>query len=134
MLNNCLFIPYCQTFIDIPPQVGERTPISAVYNPATREYILAAIKIAVVVLDEQLNAHHTDGFTHSRAVAKILYNPLFKVVITCGMDSIIINWDPHTGSCFKSITTSFVFYFYPTAIENVCNAESKPFCRCSTHK
>lgn len=91
-----------QTYIDVPPQVGERTPISAVYNPATREYILAAIKIAVVVLDEQLNAHHTDGFTHSRAVANILYNPLFKVVITCGMDSIIINWDPLTGAVISS--------------------------------
>ncbi|CAH0714096.1 unnamed protein product, partial [Brenthis ino] len=86
-----------QTYIDIPPQIGERTPISAVYNPATREFILAAIKIAIVVLDEQLNPQHTDGFTHSRAIAKVLYNPLFKVVITCGMDSIIINWDPLTG-------------------------------------
>nr|XP_032514989.1 WD repeat-containing protein on Y chromosome-like [Danaus plexippus plexippus] len=86
-----------QTYIDIPPQVGERTPISALYNPVTREFIVGAIKIAVVVLDEQLNPLHTDGFTHSRAVSKILYNPLFKVVITCGLDSIIINWDPVTG-------------------------------------
>ncbi|XP_072939035.1 WD repeat-containing protein on Y chromosome-like [Epargyreus clarus] len=90
--QNCV-----QTYIDVPPQVGERTPISAVYNPVTRELILAAVKIAVLVLDEQLNPQHTDGFTHSRAVAKVLYNPLFKVVITCGMDSIIINWDPVTG-------------------------------------
>ncbi|XP_039751479.1 WD repeat-containing protein on Y chromosome-like [Pararge aegeria] len=86
-----------QTYIDIPSQIGERTPVSAVYNPATREFILASIKIAVLILDEQLNSQHTDGFTHSRAVAKVLYNPLFKVVITCGMDSIIINWDPVTG-------------------------------------
>lgn len=85
--------------------MGERTPISVVYNPATREYILAAIKIAVIILDEQLNPQHTDGFTHSRAVAKILYNPLFKVVITCGMDSIIINWDPITG---KELTLNFL--------------------------
>lgn len=68
------------------------------YNPATRELILAAMMVAVLVLDEQLNANHTDGFTHSRAVARVLYNPLFKVVITCGMDSIIINWDPLTGA------------------------------------
>uniref|UniRef100_A0A2A4JIW6 WD repeat-containing protein on Y chromosome n=1 Tax=Heliothis virescens TaxID=7102 RepID=A0A2A4JIW6_HELVI len=86
-----------QSYIDIPAVVGERTPISAVYNPATREFILAAIKIAIVVLDEQLNPLHTDGFTHSRAVSKVLYNPLFKVIITCGMDSIIINWNPVTG-------------------------------------
>lgn len=77
--------------------MGERTPISAAYQPGTREFILAAIKIAIVVLDEQLNPQHTDGFTHSRAVAKVLYNPLFKVIITCGMDSIIINWNPVTG-------------------------------------
>ncbi|XP_049868004.1 WD repeat-containing protein on Y chromosome-like [Pectinophora gossypiella] len=86
-----------QTYIDIPPQVGERTPISAVYNPATREFIMGAIKIAIITLSEQLNPAHTDGFTHTRAVSKILYNPLFKVVVTCGMDSIICNWDPRTG-------------------------------------
>ncbi|XP_022814893.1 WD repeat-containing protein on Y chromosome-like [Spodoptera litura] len=86
-----------QTYIDIPAVLGERTPISAVYNPATREFILACMKIAVVVLDEQLNPLHTDGFTHSRAVSKVLYNPLFKVIITCGTDSIIINWNPITG-------------------------------------
>ena len=49
------------------------------------------------MLDEQLNPLHTDGFTHSRAVSKVLYNPLFKVIVTCGMDSIIITWDPVTG-------------------------------------
>ncbi|XP_047019630.1 WD repeat-containing protein on Y chromosome-like [Helicoverpa zea] len=86
-----------QSYIDVPSVIGERTPISAVYNPATREFILAAIKIAIVVLDEQLNPLHTDGFTHSRAVSKILYNPLFKVIITCGLDSIIIVWNPVTG-------------------------------------
>lgn len=82
--------------------MGERTPISAAYQPGTREFILAAIKIAIVVLDEQLNPQHTDGFTHSRAVAKVLYNPLFKVIITCGMDSIIINWNPVTGEFKKN--------------------------------
>lgn len=86
-----------QTYIDIPSQVGERTPITAVYNPATRDFILGAIKIAIIMLNEQLNPKHTDGFTHSRAVSKILYNPLFKVVVTCGMDSIIFNWDPVSG-------------------------------------
>ncbi|CAH0702623.1 unnamed protein product [Spodoptera exigua] len=86
-----------QTYIDIPAVLGERSPISAVYNPATREFLLACIKIAVVVLDEQLNPLHTDGNTHSRAVSKILYNPLFKLIISCGMDSIIINWNPVTG-------------------------------------
>lgn len=85
--------------MDIPAVVGERTPICALYNPATREYILGAMKLAVLVLDEQINGNHTDGFTHSRAVARVLYNKLFKVVITCGMDSIIINWDPLTGEC-----------------------------------
>lgn len=58
---------------------------------------MAAIMIAIITLDEQLNPLHTDGFTHSRAVAKVLYNPLFKVVVTCGMDSIIICWNPLTG-------------------------------------
>nr|XP_021191177.2 WD repeat-containing protein on Y chromosome [Helicoverpa armigera] len=86
-----------QSYIDVPAVLGERSPISAVYNPVTREFIMAAVKIAILILDEQLNPLHTDGFTHSRAVSKILYNPLFKVIITCGMDSIIINWSPTTG-------------------------------------
>lgn len=90
-----------QTYIDIPAVVGERSPISAVYNPATREFVLACIKIAVVVLDEQLNPLHTDGNTHARAVSRILYNPLFKVIISCGMDSIIINWNPVTGKFYR---------------------------------
>ncbi|KAJ8731038.1 hypothetical protein PYW08_002451 [Mythimna loreyi] len=86
-----------QTYNNIPAVIGKKTPISAVYNPATRQFILAAIRIAIVLLDEQLNPLHTDGFTHSRTVSKILFNPLFKVIITCGMDSFIINWDPVTG-------------------------------------
>ncbi|KAI5633166.1 hypothetical protein NE865_14118 [Phthorimaea operculella] len=86
-----------QNYIDIPAYLGERTPISAVYNPSTRDFILGAVMIAMVVLNEQLNPKHTDGYTHARAVSKILYNTLFKVVVTCGMDSIIINWDPKTG-------------------------------------
>ncbi|KAH9642095.1 hypothetical protein HF086_007215 [Spodoptera exigua] len=86
-----------QTYIDIPAILGEHTPISAVYNPATRDFILASVKIAIIVLDEQLNPLHTDGFTHASAVSKVLYNPLFKVIITCGADSIIINWNPVTG-------------------------------------
>ncbi|KAJ2949922.1 hypothetical protein O0L34_g11240 [Tuta absoluta] len=86
-----------QNYIDIPAYLGERTPISAVYNPATRDFILGAVMIAMVILNEQLNPKHTDGYTHARAVSKILYNTLFKVVVTCGMDSIIINWDPKTG-------------------------------------
>ncbi|KAJ8721737.1 hypothetical protein PYW07_002512 [Mythimna separata] len=86
-----------QTYKDIPATLAENTPISAVYNPTTRQFILAATRIAIVLLDEQLNPLHTDGFTHSRTVSKVLYNPLFKVIITCGMDSFIINWDPLTG-------------------------------------
>ncbi|KAL4715396.1 hypothetical protein ACJJTC_015167 [Scirpophaga incertulas] len=86
-----------QTYVDIPAEVGEHTPLSVIYNPATRELVLAGVKIATLVLDEQLNPHHTDGFTHLRAVSQVLYNPLFKVLITCGMGSIIINWDPVSG-------------------------------------
>lgn len=39
----------------------------------------------------------TDGYTHSRPVSVVLYNELFKVVVTCGLDSFIIVWNPWNG-------------------------------------
>ncbi|KAJ8721739.1 hypothetical protein PYW07_002514 [Mythimna separata] len=86
-----------QTYNDIPSVIDKAAPITAVYNHVTRQFILAAYKIAVLLLDEQLNPLHTDGFTHATRVSKVLYNPLFKVIITCGMDSIVINWNPVSG-------------------------------------
>lgn len=92
-----------QTYNDVPSMLGEKTPISAVYNPVTRQLILAAVKIAILLLDEQINPLHTDGFTHSGGVSKVLYNPLFKVIITCGIDSIVINWNPVSGNITKQL-------------------------------
>lgn len=40
----------------------------------------------------------TDGETHTRPVSVVLYNELFKVVVTCGFDSFIIVWDPWSGT------------------------------------
>ncbi|GBP62119.1 WD repeat-containing protein on Y chromosome [Eumeta japonica] len=86
-----------QTYIDIPSSVGERAPLSCAYNPHSRELVVGAIDVAVLSLDERLDTRHTDGSTHSRAVSCVLYNPLFKIIITCGLDSNIMNWDPATG-------------------------------------
>lgn len=43
------------------------------------------------------SSEHTDGNTHSSGVSVVLYNSLFKVIATCGLDSYIIIWDPWNG-------------------------------------
>jgi WD40 repeat protein len=40
----------------------------------------------------------TDGDTHSGPVSVILYNELFQLIVTCGLDSFIISWDPWNGN------------------------------------
>lgn len=53
--------------------------------------------LASIPLVPLQSGEHTDGNTHSLAVTCMLYNPLFKIVLTCGLDSFIIVWDPWYG-------------------------------------
>lgn len=74
--------------------------LAAVYNPANRNLILASLQLAIIECEPKLNEMHTDGFTHAKPVSVVLYNALFKTVVTCGADSIIICWDITTGKIF----------------------------------
>lgn len=53
--------------------------------------------LATIYLCPKQSGEHTDGNTHSMAVSVVLYNPLFKIIATCGLDSFIIVWDPYDG-------------------------------------
>lgn len=64
----------------MPPELGERTPLCAFYNPANRNLIVASMKIAIIVCCEQINLEEIDGYTHTKPVTRALYNPLFNVV------------------------------------------------------
>lgn len=86
-----------QSFLGLPSELGERTDLTYLYNPDSRQIIFGNLILAAVYLCPLQSGEHTDGNTHSLAVSCLLYNPLFKVLVTCGLDNYIIVWDPWTG-------------------------------------
>lgn len=92
-VQNCL-----QTYFMLPSDLGERSDFKTHYNPNTREVVICSMKIAVIVVYKKLNPDETDGYTHSSPISTMLYNPLFKFLITCALDSSIITWDPFAGT------------------------------------
>ncbi|XP_050294962.1 WD repeat-containing protein on Y chromosome-like [Anthonomus grandis grandis] len=86
-----------QTYLELPQELGERSELTALYNPESRQWIIASGMIAVIPLSPKQSSEHTDGNTHSSAVSVVLYNKLFKVIVTCGLDSYIIVWNPWDG-------------------------------------
>nr|XP_023023649.1 WD repeat-containing protein on Y chromosome [Leptinotarsa decemlineata] len=86
-----------QTYLELPPQLGERSDLTTLYNPESRQWIIGSVMIAVLPLSPKQSFEHTDGNTHTSAVSVVLYNKLFKCIVTCGLDSYIIVWDPWKG-------------------------------------
>lgn len=86
-----------QTYIAFSTTLVDRTPITAIYNDHKRELFLASMKFATIKCSPLLKLDLTDGYTHSRQISVILYNDLFRTIVTCGFDSFIIVWDPWTG-------------------------------------
>ncbi|KAH1000024.1 hypothetical protein HUJ04_001903 [Dendroctonus ponderosae] len=91
-LQSCL-----QTYLDLPPELGERSELTALYNPESRQWIIGSSMIAVIPLSPKQSSEHTDGNTHSSGVSVVLFNKLFRVIVTCGLDSYIIVWNPWDG-------------------------------------
>lgn len=87
-----------QTYIAIGTALhADRTPYTALYNDSTRELLLAGMRLVTVRCRPLVKLDLTDGQTHARPVSVCLYNELFRTVVTCGFESIIIVWDPLTG-------------------------------------
>ncbi|KAF5291198.1 hypothetical protein FQA39_LY14440 [Lamprigera yunnana] len=86
-----------QTYLDVPPELGEYSDFTSFYNPSNRQFLIGCIKIIVLEFCPLQSGEHTDGNTHFLPVSIVLYNTLFKVIITCGLDSFIIVWNPWTG-------------------------------------
>ncbi|KAK3914693.1 WD repeat-containing protein on Y chromosome [Frankliniella fusca] len=77
---------------------SRRVPLATYYHPLSRVWMIAARNIALVQLCPRLNPDRTDGHTHTAPVTRVLYNALFKCVVTTGMDSCIMVWDPWRGA------------------------------------
>ncbi|CAG9763835.1 unnamed protein product [Ceutorhynchus assimilis] len=86
-----------QTYLDLPAKLGERSDLNALYNPESRQLIIGSVMIAIIPLSPKQSSEHTDGNTHSSGISVVLYNKLFKLLITCGLDSYIIVWNPFDG-------------------------------------
>lgn len=86
-----------QTFSSLKTVFIEDLPITPYYNDLSREYIIVSKKIALLVCSPRIRFELTDGNTHMGAVTVLLLNTLFNVIVTCGVDSMIIVWNPWTG-------------------------------------
>ncbi|XP_022918540.2 WD repeat-containing protein on Y chromosome [Onthophagus taurus] len=86
-----------QTYTGLPSELGEHTDLTVLYNPDTRQLLIGMVMVAIVPLCPTQSGEHTDGNTHCSAISVLLYNPLFEVIVTCGLDSFIIVWDPWKG-------------------------------------
>ncbi|XP_024936747.1 WD repeat-containing protein on Y chromosome isoform X2 [Cephus cinctus] len=101
-----------QTYNSLPSELSEHTPMSVVYNAITHKMIIASMLIAVLVCDPVINHETSDGYTHTKPVTCVLYNHLFKVVVTTGLDSCIIVWDPWRGRRLYLVTNAHSVLLY----------------------
>nr|XP_046475216.1 WD repeat-containing protein on Y chromosome [Neodiprion pinetum] len=86
-----------QTYNGLPSELGEHTPMSVVYNSITQKLIIASMKMIILTCEHVINAEISDGYTHTKPVSCVLYNTLYKVVVTTGLDSCFIVWNPWIG-------------------------------------
>ncbi|KAG5338004.1 WDY protein, partial [Acromyrmex heyeri] len=93
-----------QTYNQLPRELSEYTPMTIVYNTLTCTMIIASVMIAVVVCEHVINEEISDGYTHTKGVSCVLYNQLFRVIVSTGLDSCIIVWDPWYGRRLRLIS------------------------------
>ncbi|XP_012061841.1 PREDICTED: WD repeat-containing protein on Y chromosome-like [Atta cephalotes] len=86
-----------QTYSKLPRELSEHTPMTVVFNTLTCTMIIASMMIAVLVCEHVINEEISDGYTHTKGVSCVLYNQLFRVIVSTGLDSCIIVWDPWYG-------------------------------------
>lgn len=84
-LQSCL-----QTYLELPPQLGERSDLTTLYNPESRQWIIGSNMIAVIPLSPKQSSEHTDGNTHSSGVSVVLYNKLFKVSNSINFNKLVV--------------------------------------------
>ncbi|XP_043800370.1 WD repeat-containing protein on Y chromosome isoform X6 [Apis laboriosa] len=101
-----------QTYNGLPTELGEHTTMTIVYNTLNRKMIVAGAIIAIIVCDPKVDEEVSDGFTHTKSVSCVLYNHLYKVVVSTGLDSCIIIWDPWLGNRLFLVTHAHSRFLY----------------------
>ncbi|XP_071645187.1 WD repeat-containing protein on Y chromosome [Temnothorax longispinosus] len=93
-----------QTYNKLPSELSEYAPMTIVFNTLTRTMIIASMMIAVLVCENVINEEISDGYTHTKGVSCVLYTQLFQVIVSTGLDSCIIVWDPWRGRRLRLIS------------------------------
>lgn len=79
-------------------------PLTAIYNDASRELIVASKKLASVKCNPKINLDETDGYSDISSILVILLNKLFNFLVTCSESSTIMVWDVWNGRKVNIIT------------------------------
>ncbi|XP_050091715.1 WD repeat-containing protein on Y chromosome [Anopheles aquasalis] len=82
-----------QTFTELTAVLGQNLPVCAFYDNRERQVIVANNKLASLSCCPEIPLDRTDGESHTRPISVLLYNFLYKLIISCGLDSVIITWD-----------------------------------------
>lgn len=92
-----------QTYSGFTFETGPFKEFSSYYNDRNHAFIVGGFKIATTICGRLVDELRSDGKTHCGPVSVVLYNKLFKCVITCGLDSNIVIWDLWTNTPTASI-------------------------------
>lgn len=86
-----------QTYTDLARLIPGETDLIYYYHPHMRVLLIGGRKLVSIKCNPRIRVDLTDGNTHAAPVSVVLYNKLFRNMVTCGLDSYIIVWDPWTG-------------------------------------
>uniref|UniRef100_A0A1A9WKU8 WD repeat-containing protein on Y chromosome n=1 Tax=Glossina brevipalpis TaxID=37001 RepID=A0A1A9WKU8_9MUSC len=86
-----------QSFGDLARVIPGETDLVFHYHQHLRELLIGGRKLVAIKCNPRVRVNLTDGNTHAAPVSVVLYNKLFRNLVTCGLDSYIIVWDPWTG-------------------------------------
>ncbi|XP_058055775.1 WD repeat-containing protein on Y chromosome [Anopheles bellator] len=93
-----------QTFSQLATTLAKGLAVCAYYDDRERQLAMASNKLAVVACCPEIPLDRTDGESHTRPVSVLLYNALYKLVVSCGLDSFIITWDHRMNRKMSIIT------------------------------
>uniref|UniRef100_A0AAG5CSN9 WD repeat-containing protein on Y chromosome n=1 Tax=Anopheles atroparvus TaxID=41427 RepID=A0AAG5CSN9_ANOAO len=82
-----------QTFTQFSTVLAKGIPACAFYSERDRELVVASNKLLVVACCPEIALDRTDGDSHTKPVSVLLYNSLYRQVVSCAFDSFIIVWD-----------------------------------------
>uniref|UniRef100_A0A1A9WKU6 WD repeat-containing protein on Y chromosome n=1 Tax=Glossina brevipalpis TaxID=37001 RepID=A0A1A9WKU6_9MUSC len=86
-----------QTFDDLIRIIPSENDLVFHYHKALRILLIGCRKLVAIKCNPRVRVDLSDGTSHAGPVSVVLYNKLFRSVVTCGLDSYVIVWDPWSG-------------------------------------